>query len=352
MEEWPLIKPLPSYGRGRDAAGPRYSSLINGHNLTDVIITGNNGTIDGQGENWWKLFRSGKLDHTRGYLIEIQYTDQILISDITLVNSPAWNIHPVYSTNIVVSGVTITAPVDSPNTDGINPDSCSQVLIQDSYVVSGDDCIAIKSGWDEYGIAVGIPSKEIAIKRFTCITPDSAAIALGSEMSGGIKDVRAEDVTVVSCKSGIRIKTAVGRGNYVKDIFVRGMTLKKTMKWVFWMGGDYSDHPDDQYDPKAIPMVDNINYSDIVAENAVMAGKLDGIENAPFTGICISNATIDVVPSKLLIWNCTNVSGIASGVTPKPCPALSTVEEAPPCSFPENRLAIEDVQFRQCMIKL
>ncbi|CAD5197836.1 unnamed protein product, partial [Musa acuminata subsp. malaccensis] len=154
-------------------------------------------------------------------------------------------------------------------------DSSSNVRIEDCYIVSGDDCIAIKSGWDEYGIAFNMSSKHIVIRRLTCISPTSAVIALGSEMSGGIQDVRAEDITAIHSESGVRIKTTIGRGAYVKDIFVRRMNLH-TMKWVFWMTGTYGQHPDDKFDPKAIPVVQNISYSNVVAENVTMAREAGG----------------------------------------------------------------------------
>ncbi|VVA11174.1 Hypothetical predicted protein, partial [Prunus dulcis] len=190
--------------------------------------------------------------------------------------------------NITIHGLTILAPIDSPNTDGINPDSCSQTRIEDCFIVSGDDCIAVKSGWDQYGIKVGIPTEHLVIRRLTCISPDSATIALGSEMSGGIRDVRAEDITALSTQSSVRIKTAQGRGGYVKDIFVRRMTLK-TMKYVFWMTGSYGSHPDPGFDPKALPLIQNINYKQVEAENVTYSARLEGIPNDPFKGICISN---------------------------------------------------------------
>jgi polygalacturonase len=146
---------------------------------------------------------------------------------------------------LLTQGVPILAPTHSPNTDGINPDSCSGVHIEDCYVVSGDDCVAIKSGWDEYGIKLNMPSQHIVVRRLTCVSPTSAAIALGSEMSGGIRDVCAEDIAAVDTESAMRIKTAVGRGAYVRDVFARRMMLT-TMKRVFWMTGDYKSHPDDR----------------------------------------------------------------------------------------------------------
>ncbi|CAN1139985.1 Probable polygalacturonase [Linum perenne] len=239
--QYPVIVPLPSYGRGRDADGGRYSKLIFGTNLTDVVITGANGTIDGQGELWWKTYRAGELNYTRPYLIELMYSSDIQISNLTLMNSPSWNVHPVYSSNILVKGLTILAPVTCANTDGINQDSCPNTRIEDCFIVSGDDCVAVTSGWDEYGTAFGMPTKHLVIRRLT-------TIALGSEMSGVIEDVRAEDITAINTESGVRIKTAVGRGGYVKDIYVRRMTMK-TMKWAFWMTGNYGSHPDNNYDP-------------------------------------------------------------------------------------------------------
>ncbi|KAG0475034.1 hypothetical protein HPP92_014720 [Vanilla planifolia] len=348
MNEWPIIDPLPSYGRGRDAPGGRYSSLIMGSNLTDVVITGDNGTIDGQGDFWWAKFHHKQLKYTRGYLVELMYSDQILIFNLFFLNSPSWNIHPVYSSNIVVKGITISAPVHSPNTDGINPDSCSNVRIEDSYIVSGDDCVAIKSGWDEYGIAVGMPSQHIVIRRLTCVSPTSATIALGSEMSGGIRDVRAEDITAINTESGVRIKTAIGRGAFVKDVFVRRMTLD-TMKWVFWMTGNYNSHPDGKYNPDAVPEVDGINYSHVVAQNVTTAGRLQGIAQAPFKGICISNVTVGMRKARKQAWVCENVNGVSSAVSPEPCDALKEESAAEiSCPFPTDRLPIEDVELTEC----
>ncbi|KAF5730024.1 polygalacturonase [Tripterygium wilfordii] len=348
--EWPVVEPLPSYGRGRDTEGGRYISLIFGTNLTDVVITGANGTIDGQGDPWWKKFKNGELNYTRPYLIEIMYSSNVQIANLTLLNSPSWNIHPIYSSNIVIQGITIFAPVRSPNTDGINPDSCTNTRIEDCYIVSGDDCVAVKSGWDEYGISFGMPTKQLVIRRLTCISPTSAVIALGSEMSGGIEDVRAEDITAIDSESGVRIKTAVGRGGYVKDIYVRRMTMH-TMKWAFWMTGNYGSHPDNNYDPNAIPVIQNINYRDMVAENVTMAAKLEGISGDPFTGICISNVTIQLTEKpKKLQWNCTDIEGISSNVTPQPCNLLpnQSPENNFACHFPEDSLPIENADVQMC----
>ncbi|KAL1813792.1 hypothetical protein ACET3Z_023857 [Daucus carota] len=350
ISEYPLIEPLKSYGRGRDAPGGRYISLVFGTNLTDVVITGENGTIDGQGAFWWDKFRAKELNFTRPYLIEIMYSNQVQISNLTLLNSPSWVVHPVYSSDLIIQGLTINSPVGSPNTDGIDPDSCTNMKIEDCFIVSGDDCIAVKSGWDEYGIAVGMPTNHVIIRRLTCISPDSAVIALGSEMSGGIQDLRAEDITAINSESGVRIKSAPGRGGYVKDIYVRGMTLH-TMKYVFWMTGAYGSHPDEGYDPKALPEVKNINFRNIAAENVTMAADLSGIKDDPYTGICISDAVINLsLKPKKVQWNCTDVSGITSNVVPPPCDLLPEKVLESGCDFPTDVLPIDKVQLQTCKL--
>jgi hypothetical protein len=178
--DWPVIDPLPSYGRGRELPGKRHQSLIFGSNLTDVIITGKylcrshpldlanllhllvrdmeyivffsgaNGTIDGQGTIWWYWFHNHTLNYTRPPLVELMYSTRIVISNLTFTNSPFWNIHPVYcrffsntlfiikvsligivdlsfevffqiNSQVLVQHLTILAPISSPNTDGIDP---------------------------------------------------------------------------------------------------------------------------------------------------------------------------------------------------------------------------------------
>ncbi|GKA25431.1 probable polygalacturonase [Tanacetum coccineum] len=286
-KEYPLIEPLPSYGQGRDAPGARFSSLIGGSHLTDVVITV---LICSDG-----LLLFVMLKATMARLMA-------KISNLTMIDSPSWFVHPVYSSDIIMQDLTIRAPIDSPNTDGIDP--------------------AVKSGWDQYGIRFGMPTQHMIIRRLTCISPDSAVIALGSEMSGGIKNIRAEDITAINSQSAIRIKTAPGRGGYVKDIFVNRMNLQ-TMKYVFWTTGSYGQHTDSGYDPNALPKVERINYKNVVAKDVKMAGNMGGIDGDPFTGFCLSNITIGLsARPKPLQWNCTNIYGVSSNVTPRPCDIL------------------------------
>lgn len=214
--------------------------------------------------------------------------------------------------------------------------------------------MAIKSGLDKAGIDFGMPTKHLIIRRLTCISPTSAVIAIGSEMSGGVQDVRAEDIVAINSESGVRIKTGRGRGGFVKDIYVRRVRMS-TMRWVFWMTGKYGLHDSSGgYDPNALPVIDNINYLDMVAENVTMAGSLDGIPGSPFTGLCISNVTIGLAhKAKKLQWNCTDVGGISSGVVPKTCELLKDQgsEKRTACDFPEDILPIDDVKLKKCYFR-
>ncbi|CAN6374791.1 unnamed protein product [Urochloa humidicola] len=93
---WPLMEPLPSYGRGRELPGGRYISLIHGDGLRDVVITGENGTIDGQGSVWWDMWKKGTLPFTSPHLLELISSSDIIVSNVVFQHSPLWNIHPVY----------------------------------------------------------------------------------------------------------------------------------------------------------------------------------------------------------------------------------------------------------------
>lgn len=319
-EEWPIIEPLPSYGRGRERLGGRHISLIHGDGLSDVVITGENGTIDGQGKMWWDLWWNRTLEHTRGHLVELMNSHDILISNLTFLNSPFWTIHPIYCSNVVVKGMTILAPLNSPNTDGIDPDSSTNVCIEDCYIESGDDLIAVKSGWDHYGIKMARPSSNIRVRNVSGTTPTCSGVGIGSEMSGGIFDVVIEDLHIRNSAAGVRIKTDIGRGGYINNITIANITLDKVKIPIRFSRGS-NDHPDEGWDPKALPSVKGIYISNIISNNTGKAPVLEGIKDTIFEGICMKNITLyGLSPSAK--WQCEFISGVATGVSPLPCPQL------------------------------
>ena len=220
IEDYPLVSAFPSYGISRDIGWKnstcRYGAVIGGFELENVTIRGG-GTIDGQGWEFWRKMDLKALNCSRPHLIEFQHARNLLIRDLTLLNSPFWTVHLIYSDTIEVRNLTILAPVDRGNTDGIDPDSSSNVLIRDCYIKTGDDAVAIKSGINYAGLQTNIPSTNITLINITAA--GHGGISLGSETSGGIRHIIARDIHMTG-QHGMRIKTCKGRGSVIEDVHV------------------------------------------------------------------------------------------------------------------------------------
>jgi unsaturated rhamnogalacturonyl hydrolase len=231
-----------------------YSPLIYAHGQENIAVTGK-GTLDGSAtwENWWHFVRrdgwvtnlppSGRLllEHgargtpvaervfgdghrLRPNFIQPFRCRNILIEDITITNAPMWVINPVLSTNVTVRGVTVTS--HGPNNDGCNPDSSRDVLIENCLFDTGDDCIAIKSGKDADGRRVNVPSENIIVRN--CVMKDGhGGVVLGSETSGGVRNVFAEDCAMDSpnLDRALRLKTNAERGGPIENIFFRNVKV-------------------------------------------------------------------------------------------------------------------------------
>uniref|UniRef100_A0A0D3HPL9 Pectate lyase superfamily protein domain-containing protein n=1 Tax=Oryza barthii TaxID=65489 RepID=A0A0D3HPL9_9ORYZ len=320
--QWPIVEPLPSYGQGLDLPGPRHRSLINGYNLSDVVITGNNGVIDGQGSVWWDWLHSHELNHSRPHIVEFLHSEEVVISNLTFLNSPAWSIHPVYCSNVKVHNVTIKTSLDAPLTDGIVPDSCSNVCIEDSSISVGHDAISLKSGWDNYGISFGRPTSDIHISRVDLQASSGAALAIGSEMSGGISDIHVDHIRIGSSSKGISFRTTPGRGGYIAEVVVADVVMD-SVHLAIEFTGNWSSHPDDHFDPSFLPVIDKITLKNMEGTNISVAGVLSGIEGDPFSAICLSNLNFSIADSApSSAWTCSNVHGYSELVFPKPCSEL------------------------------
>ncbi|KAF7837776.1 putative polygalacturonase isoform X2 [Senna tora] len=318
---WEVIEPLPSYGRGTEIPGGRYQSLINGHNLHDVVITGNNGTIDGMGLVWWEWFSSHSLNYSRPHLVELVASNYVVVSNLSFLNAPAYTIHPVYCSNVNIQNISISAPPESPYTVGIVPDSSDGVCIEDCIISMGYDAIALKSGWDEYGIAYGRPTKNVHIRRVYLRASSGSTLAFGSDMSGGISNVLVEHLNLHNSLSGIEFRTTRGRGGYIKEIVISDVKMENVYT-AFAAIGHCGSHPDDKFDPNALPLLDHITMVDVIGRNITIAGSFYGIPESPFTNICLSNITLSINPVPSSSWDCSNVSGFSHSVLPMPCPDL------------------------------
>ncbi|KAG9459546.1 hypothetical protein H6P81_004054 [Aristolochia fimbriata] len=339
--QWPVVEPLPSYGRGIDLPGGRYRSLINGYKLEDVVITGDKGTIDGQGSVWWDWERSHSLNYSRPHLVELESCDGVLVSNLTFLNAPAWSIHPVYSSNVQIQNITVKTPADSPFTDGIVPDSCAGVCIEDCDIHVGHDAISLKSGWDEYGISYNKPTSDVYISRVHLESSSGSALAFGSEMSGGISDIHADQLHIYNSFTGIELKTAVGRGGHIKNVIISDVQMEN-VQLALGVTGQCVDHPDDHYDPNAYPVISGITIKNVIGTNISRAGDLTGIPQDPFTAICLSNILLSVTSDPSASWVCSNVVGFSQSVFPEPCSNLESSNSSTVCfSLFESSSGIE-----------
>eukprot|EP00040_Diaphanoeca_grandis_P028444 m.164822 g.164822 ORF g.164822 m.164822 type:complete len:453 (-) comp31356_c0_seq3:296-1654(-) len=310
LTEWPLMPPMPSYGQGRDHPGPRRVSLIHGFNLTNVTVTGE-GTVDGQGPFWWQRHRTPGVEiYTRGHLIEFMYCTQLEVSHLTLTNSPFWTVHPVYSDGFHGHHLRIINDLHSPNTDGIDPDSTVNVVLHDNYIATGDDCYALKSGWDTAGIKFGAPTRNITIYNGYCQSPTSAGICIGSEMSGGVEDVSVWNMTFENTGFAFRLKTGIGRGGCIRNVSLANSTLLNCST-AFEFSAFYGGHPQSGYNKSAIPIVDGVHVNNIVGV-ATSVAELKGLpQKSTSSPYFMKNIYFSNVSVTGGAWVCSNVLGIA-----------------------------------------
>eukprot|EP00249_Psilotum_nudum_P009125 c21725_g1_i1 orf=376-861(+) len=152
-------------------------------------------------------------------------------------------------------------------------------------------------------------------------------------MSGGVSEVHVEDMLIYNVRTGIYVKTARGRGGYVRDIFISNVHIVNA-KVAIRLSAFYDDHPNDGYDPYALPVVEKILVENMTGQNITFAGQLEGLPDSPFRDIFLSNITLGVT-SFDDAWSCSNVQGSSESVYPQPCSQLQIKRKtlSPTCSF-------------------
>ena len=200
-------------GGWEGCANKMYLSLIYAEYAEDITIVGR-GRLDGNGEagGWWeKEMIRGPIKRPR--LMFFNRCDGIRLHGISLSNSPCWNIHPYFSSNVDILDISITAPKDSPNTDAIDPEACDRVDIIGCKLSVGDDCIAIKSGKIDLAAIFKKPADRHTVRN--CLMQfGHGALTLGSEISGGVTNLTVNRCVFERTDRGLRIKTRRGRGKY------------------------------------------------------------------------------------------------------------------------------------------
>ncbi|HTD96914.1 MAG TPA: glycoside hydrolase family 28 protein [Edaphobacter sp.] len=195
-------------------------ALISAKGAENLVITGG-GVIDGRGESWWDNRAPG---HTRPRLVVFDHCKHVRMENVTVQNSPMWQIVPYYSDDVVFRNMKILAPNRvSHNTDGIDPFSSSHVVIDHVLIDTGDDNVAIKSGQP------GSDGGDAATNDVTitdCTFLHGHGLSVGSEIAGGVQNVRAERITFKGTAHGIRIKSNRDRGNDVGHFVYRDLTME------------------------------------------------------------------------------------------------------------------------------
>ena len=302
-----------------------YSPFIYADGQENIAVTGE-GTLDGQAdcEHWWawtgrtncgwskgqpnqkaardRLFEMGQNDVTvrdrvfgdgsylRPCFIQPCHSRNVLIDGVTIVNSPMYEINPVLCRNVTVRGVRIAS--HGPNNDGCDPDSCEDVLIENCSFDTGDDCIAIKSGRNRDGRRVGKPSENLAIRG--CDMKDGhGGVTIGSEMSGGVRNVFVENCRLNSpnLNEAFRFKTNAMRGGIIEHIYFRNLTIGQVADAILQIDFQYEEG---ENGPER-PIVRDIDIRNVTCEKSQYALQLHGFASSPIRDIHIEDCTFSNV---------------------------------------------------------
>lgn len=259
-----------------------FSAIVCGINVKNVVITGQ-GTIDGctTFENWWNNCKVRNIAW-RPRLFFINHCSNVTMQGITVKNSPSWTIHPYFSNHLKFIDVKINAPANSHNTDGLDPESCTDVLVLGTYISVGDDCIAIKSGKIYMAQKYNTPTSSMIVRQ-CCMRDGHGAVTVGSEIAAGVKDVHIKDCLFLNTDRGLRVKTRRGRGklSVLDDISFENIDMDNVMT-PFVVNSFYFCDPDGKTEyvgsTKPLPVDDRtpsikrLTFKNINATNCHVAG--------------------------------------------------------------------------------
>lgn len=334
----------------------RNQSPISGTDLENVAITGY-GIIDGNGDawrmvkqekltasNWKKLVSSGGAlsddkktwypsqkslagskvpragvvaerrsmtehedikDFLRPNLLVLTRCKKVLLEGVTFQNSPAWNLHPLMSEDITVRNIQVKNPWYAQNGDGIDIESCKNVLIENSVFDVGDDGLCIKSGRDEEGRKRAMPTENVIIRNCVVYAAHGGFV-IGSEMSGGARNIYVSDCTFVGTDIGLRFKTTRGRGGIVENIFIKNINMKNIVGEAILfdmyyaaqdpiaLAGEKRAAPKVEIVPVAetTPQFRNFYIDNVVCNGAEKAVFIRGLPEMSIKNINLSNLTV------------------------------------------------------------
>ncbi len=229
-------------------------------------------------------------DFLRPVLVSFIGCTNVLLQGVTFENSPAWNVHPLMCENLIVDNVNIRNPWYAQNGDGIDVESCTNVLLVNSSFDVGDDAICMKSGKDKDGRDRGVPSSNVLIDGCT-VYHGHGGFVIGSEMSGGCKDIVAKNCVFIGTDVGLRFKSTRGRGGIVENIYVDNIKMTDIPGEALIFDMYYGIKPGAPVPPvtEETPSFRNIFIKDVVCRSAGRAALFNGLPEMPMKNVVLED---------------------------------------------------------------
>ena len=286
-----------------------YSPMIYGYALTDVAITGK-GIIAGGSEirRTWKTLQKGSQekvrcleeqhippekrifgagDYLRPAMLQLINSERILLQDFALTDNAFWMVHLVYCKDITCQNLVFDCMLE--NNDGIDLDSCENVLIEKSIFRNGDDAVVIKSGRDQDGLRVNKPTRNVVIRHCT-FAEVLHGLAFGSELSGGAENIYAYDITMKNVVyEAISFKSTQGRGGIIRNIEISDINVEKAGNHLLCIDNDYHS----VHHGSALTLFENITVGNVFCSKAKNAFRLQGKKELPLKNILFKNITVE-----------------------------------------------------------
>jgi len=301
-----------------------YSPLIYAKDCENIAVTGP-GKLFGHGESWWKWEMAGEETAWRVYYEQVlkdvlpdkrvygtpeagfrpQFINpvnckNVLFEGFTIVTpGPFWTFDILYCENVIVRGLKLNT-VGGPNTDGINLNSSKNVLVEYCHINSGDDCIAFKSGLNEDGWRVARPTENVVIRNIYGLR-SHGGIVIGSEMSGGVRNIYAHDCEFNGAERGIRLKSNASRGGIVEKIWYENITMKNMSGEAIRINTNYGAYMADE-GGTAYPVFREINIKNIKCDGAQVALSMMGTSHKPIEDITLENISIKAETGMKFNW--------------------------------------------------
>jgi len=295
-----------------------YSAPIYARDCENIAITGG-GAIHGNGQIWWDWDKDDKEDNYRLYemalsgipveerifgkeetlrpnFVQLMNCKNVFIEGPSFHDGPMWTIVPVYCEHVIIRDIKVYT--DGPNTDGINPCSSKNVLIEGCYFETGDDCVVIKSGLNEEGWRVNKPCENVVVRNCE-VAKGYGGFTIGSEMSGGVNNIIFKNCHIKGARYGLRIKSMRGRGGYVKNVWYENISMDSITRQAILVNMFY---PYSTIKPKtdSAGVFDDIYMNNISVDKAGKAVHLIGLPESNIRHISLKDIEINAQKGPLI----------------------------------------------------